>query len=125
MTIIWIIILALVIYGIVGLLTSKKRAIFEKELAMKRGKELTVTTEQLTIILLSEMLVKSTSIENNDDVVELTSDIARRIVKLFAKNNVNQQRELLIAYENFKLMTTDKFNCAEHAIDRYLANNSD
>lgn len=42
------------------------------------------TNEQLTIILLSEMLVKSTSIETNDDIVELTSDIAERIVKSFA-----------------------------------------
>ena len=29
------------------------------------------------------MLVKSTSINTNDDIVELTSDIAGRIVKLF------------------------------------------
>ena len=49
--------------------------------------------------------------------------IAERVVKLFAIPVVSQQRELLVAYENFKLMTPDKFNCAEQAIDKYLATN--
>ena len=39
-------------------------------------------------------------------------------------SDVSQQRKLLVAYENFKLMTSDKFNCAEQAIDKYLAANS-
>jgi hypothetical protein len=53
-------------------------------------------------------------------------DIAKMIyhnhltAKYGTKLIIEKQRNLLIAYENFRLMSPDKFSCAEQAIDKFL-----
>lgn len=37
---------------------------------------------------------------------------------------VINRRELLVAYDNFRLMTDKTFSCSEEAIDEFLATNS-
>jgi hypothetical protein len=76
--------------------------------------------EMKTILLLSGY---ARELGDGKDFEETTYKIAETLVKIFSKHHVSQQRELLVDYENFKLMTPDKFNCAEQAIDKYLATN--
>ena len=45
-------------------------------------------------------------------------------IKQLHKHFVSQQRKLLVAYDNFKLMTPQKFSCSEECIDAFLATHS-
>ena len=44
-------------------------------------------------------------------------------VKKLGISLVSQQCELLVAYDNFILMTPQKFSCSEECIDAFLATN--
>lgn len=53
----------------------------------------------------------------------LIAEHESKVKKLTIPYVINR-RELLVAYDNFRLMTSKKFSCSEEAIDDFLATNS-
>ena len=59
--------------------------------------------------------------EDANDGCEEAQEIVKGLKGLFENLNIETiKRELLISYENFKLITPDKFTCSEQAIDKFL-----
>lgn len=89
-----------------------RNALLEAIWLMRWNKEGTAMTAVLTVEETFKMC---------DDIVD---ELDKAGYEIFDKFECQcKQRDLLVSYENFKLMTPQKFSCSEECIDYFLATN--